>query len=64
MESIIQDSGSGFQDAYLHSFLLSLEANISISGIPNFSVIPSKIFCGIAHSAESENSRDAVSANT
>ena len=62
MASMYVDSGSGFQEAYLSSFLFSLEANKSTSGMPNNSVILSKTCMGIAHSAASLNSLDAWSA--
>ena len=64
MASIKVEPGSGFHDTYLSSLLFSLDANKSISGKPNFLVILSKVFVGIAHSAESVNSLDAVSAST
>ena len=64
IESMTDDSRSGVHDAYLSNILLSLEANMSISGVPNAFVMLSKMLVGIAHSAESENSLEAVSANT
>ncbi len=61
--SMYAESGSGSQETYVGTWLVSLEANRSISGAPNALTMRLKSDVDIFHSAESRKCRDAMSAS-